>query len=99
MKRHTRFALIFVAAFIAPTLMPVFAGVIGWAFLKERPGSARWLGYAAIILGLVSLVIAGAIAHGAPSPAGIGALAAAAAMWAIYTQLFPSGSRPRRLRR
>jgi drug/metabolite transporter (DMT)-like permease len=76
------------AASIAPTLMPVFAGVIGWAFLKERPGSARWLGYAAIILGLVSLVIAGAIAHGAPSPAGIGALAAAAAMWAIYTQLF-----------
>ncbi len=76
------------AASIAPTLMPVFAGVLGWAFLKERPGWARWLGYCAIVCGLVWLVIAGTAGHGAPSVAGLGALATAAAMWAVYTLLF-----------
>jgi drug/metabolite transporter (DMT)-like permease len=73
------------AATIAPTLMPVFAGVFAWAFYRERQGRVRWLGYAAIILGLVCLVAA---FHGVPNLTGIGALAVGAAMWAIYTLLF-----------
>ena len=76
------------AASVAPTLMPVFAGVFAWGFLRERQGRLRWLGYAAIVTGLVCLVGAGSVAHGAPNPLGIVALAAAAAMWAIYTLLF-----------
>jgi drug/metabolite transporter (DMT)-like permease len=76
------------AASVAPTLMPLFAGVFAWGFLRERQGRLRWLGYAAIVTGLVCLVGAGSVAHGAPNPLGIVALAAAAAMWAIYTLLF-----------
>ncbi len=76
------------AATIAPTLMPVFAGLLAWTFLRERQGRVRWLGYGAIVLGLMALVAAGAAVHGTPNPAGIGALAAAAAMWAVYTLLF-----------
>lgn len=76
------------AASVAPTLMPVFAGVFGWGFLRERLGRLRWLGYAAIVIGLVCLVSAGAAAHGTPSIRGIAALTVAAAMWAIYTLLF-----------
>jgi drug/metabolite transporter (DMT)-like permease len=76
------------AAAITPTLTPVFAGLFAWAFLGERQGSRRWLGFAAIVAGLFCLVAAGAAAHGPPSPAGLAALAAAAAMWAVYTLLF-----------
>lgn len=76
------------AASVAPTLMPVFAGVFAWGFLRERQGSLRWLGYAAIVTGLVCLVGAGAAAHGAPNTWGIAALAVAAVMWAAYTLLF-----------
>ena len=76
------------AASIAPTLMPLFAGIFAWVFLGERPGRQRWAGYAAIFAGLCLLVLAGAAAHGPPNPAGLGALAAAAAMWAVYTLLF-----------
>jgi drug/metabolite transporter (DMT)-like permease len=76
------------AASIAPTLMPVFAGLFGWAFLREKPSRTRWLGYAAIVIGLVGLVAAGAAVHGLPNPAGLVALALAAAMWAGYTLLF-----------
>lgn len=77
-----------VAASITPTLMPVFAGLFAWAFLRERTGGRRLIGYAAIVSGLVGLVISAASAQGVPSPAGLGALALAAAMWAIYTLLF-----------
>jgi drug/metabolite transporter (DMT)-like permease len=76
------------AATIAPTLMPVFAGTLAWALLREPQGWVRWLGYGAIVVGLVCLVAAGAAIHGPPNTAGIAALAAAAAMWAIYTLLF-----------
>jgi len=76
------------AASIAPTLMPLFAGLFAWAFLGEAQGRWRWSGYAAILAGLSLLLLAGAAAGGPPSAAGIGALAAAAAMWAIYTLLF-----------
>ena len=76
------------AASIAPTLMPVFAGLFGWAFLRETPSPTGWLGYAAIVVGLIGLVAAGAAVHGMPNPAGLVALALAAAMWAGYTLLF-----------
>lgn len=76
------------AASIAPTLMPLFAGLFAWAFLGEAQGRWRWSGYAAILVGLSLLLLAGAAAGGPPSAAGIGALAAAAAMWAVYTLLF-----------
>jgi drug/metabolite transporter (DMT)-like permease len=76
------------AASVAPTLMPVFAGVFAWCFLREQQGRLRWLGYAAIGIGLTCLVKAGAATHGAPDILGIIALIVAAAMWAIYTLLF-----------
>lgn len=76
------------AASIAPTLMPLFAGVFAWTFLGERQGRLRWGGYAAIFAGLSLLVLAGAAPHGPPSLVGLGAQAAAAAMWAVYTLLF-----------
>lgn len=76
------------AASIAPTLMPLFAGLFAWTFLGEAQGRWRWSGYGAILAGLSLLLLAGAAASGPPSAAGIGALAAAAAMWAIYTLLF-----------
>ena len=76
------------AAAIAPTLMPVFAGVFAWIFLKEKQGRARWLGYLAIVTGLVCMVAGGASAHSATEAVGIVALVAAAAMWAVYTLLF-----------
>ncbi|WP_051511648.1 DMT family transporter [Skermanella stibiiresistens] len=76
------------AASITPTLMPAFAGLFAWTFLRERQGRARWLGYGAIVCGLAGLVTAAAISHGAPDPAGLVVLAAASAMWAVYTIIF-----------
>jgi drug/metabolite transporter (DMT)-like permease len=76
------------AASVAPTTMPIFAGLLGWLFLREKQGWARWLGYGAIIVGLACLMVAGTAAHGVPNPWGIAALLVAAAMWAVYTLLF-----------
>lgn len=75
-------------ASIAPTLMPLFAGIFAWAFLGERQGGQRWAGYAAILAGWSLLMLTGAAAHGPPSLSGLAALAAAAAMWAVYALLF-----------
>jgi drug/metabolite transporter (DMT)-like permease len=76
------------ASAIAPCLMPVFSGVLAAVLHREAQGRIRWSGYATIVLGLVVMVTAGAIAHGAPSVRGLAALVAAAAMWAAYTLLF-----------
>ncbi|RDJ23177.1 DMT family transporter [Bosea caraganae] len=76
------------AASTAPTLMPVFSGLIGWLVLRERPGKPRLAGYAAIVAGLAILSIATAPANGAFNPSGLIALALAAAMWALYTLIF-----------
>lgn len=75
------------AAAIAPTLMPVWAGILGALLLRQRQGPVRWAGHAAILAGLCWLVFAG---PGAATldPAGLGALVAAAALWAIYTLSF-----------
>ncbi|TAJ27957.1 DMT family transporter [Bosea sp. (in: a-proteobacteria)] len=75
------------AAAIAPTLMPVWAGILGAVLLRQRQGMIRWGGYAAILAGLCWLIVAGP--NGAAlDPAGLTALVAAAALWAIYTLLF-----------
>lgn len=74
------------AASLAPMLMPVFAGLLAWIVLKERQGSTRWLGYSAIVIGLVFMITGESL--GAPSPVGLVALTLAAAMWAVYTLLF-----------
>lgn len=76
------------AASITPALMPVFAGVLGLVFLREKPGRPRLIGYTVIMLGVMSLIIADIFAHGVPHSEGLGALALAAAMWASYTLLF-----------
>jgi drug/metabolite transporter (DMT)-like permease len=76
------------AAAIAPTLMPVFAGIFAWVFLREKQGGVRWCGYLAIVIGLVCMVAGGASVHGSVNPMGLAALMTAAAMWAVYTLLF-----------
>jgi drug/metabolite transporter (DMT)-like permease len=76
------------AATVAPTLIPVFAGVFGCLFLGEQQGRARWFGYAAIIAGLSVFITAGAAAHSLAGLLGLVALALAAAMWAVYALLF-----------
>jgi len=78
-------------ASIAPTTMPLVAGMLSYIFLKEQQGWIRWTGYAAILAGLVCLT--GAVTTQArPSPAGVAALAAAGGMWAVYTSLFRRSS-------
>ena len=76
------------AASTAPTLMPVFAGLLGWLFLGQQPGWIRWLGYSAILGGLVVLIAATGAGKGLLDPLGMGALVCAALMWAVYTLLF-----------
>lgn len=76
------------AASIAPAAMPVFAGVIGGVVLGERQGTARWLGYGAIAVGLICLVGASVASRGAPNLLGLSVLLGAALLWAIYTIIF-----------
>jgi drug/metabolite transporter (DMT)-like permease len=80
------------AAAIAPTLMPVFAGLFAWAVLKELQGRVRWLGHGIIVAGIVCMVAAGAAAHGMADPLGLAALACGSSMWAVYTLLFRRSS-------
>ncbi len=74
------------AAAITPSMMPVFAGVIGWAVLRDRPGPLRWLGFALISAGVIALS-ATLSTPGRPWDAWTGnaALLAAAGLWAVYT--------------
>lgn len=81
------------AASVAPTLMPVFAGLIGWAIFRQRPTSRRFAGYAAIVAGLAGLLAINPGGDGLRATAGFAALAAAAGMWAIYTLLFSRSGR------
>jgi len=79
------------AATVAPTLMPVCAGLLGALILRERQGWARWCSFATILAGLCWLVLAGA--GDAPVDAlGLTALATAATLWAVYTLLFRRSS-------
>lgn len=76
------------AAAITPALMPVFAGIFAWLFLRERQGVHRLSGYIAIVVGLTCLASSEDSANGGIPPLGLLALVTAAAMWAIYTLLF-----------
>ncbi len=76
------------AATIAPAAMPVFAGLVGGIVLGERQGTARWLGYGAITVGLICLLGASAANHGVPNLLGIAALLGAGLLWAVYTIVF-----------
>lgn len=73
------------AASVTPTLMPVFAGLLGWLLLRERPGKVRLAGYGGIAAGLCGLVLTTGGEQGAPSLFGLGLLVVAAVMWASYT--------------
>ncbi|KRE23739.1 hypothetical protein ASE66_00230 [Bosea sp. Root483D1] len=75
------------AASVTPTLMPVFAGLLGWLLLHQPPGKIRLAGYAAIAAGLCGLILTATGEQGAPSLLGLGLLALAAVMWAGYTLL------------
>jgi drug/metabolite transporter (DMT)-like permease len=70
---------------VTPTLMPVFAGFIAWAFLGEVPSLRRLVGYALIVGGLLALVYGYVNATGAIDTAGSAALIGAAVLWALYT--------------
>ena len=74
------------AAALTPSMMPVFAGVIGWAVLRDRPGRLRWIGFAIISTGVLALS-ATLRTPGRPLDAWIGnaSLLAAAGLWAVYT--------------
>lgn len=76
------------AAAITPTMMPVFAGLLSWIFLRQAQGRLRWLGYAAIVAGIAGMTVAASLHHGAPDPVGIAVLASGSAAWATYTLLF-----------
>ena len=76
------------AASVAPAAMPVFAGIVSALVLGERQGKARWLGYGAIVLGLICLVEVSAANHGPPDPIGLLALLGAGLLWAVYTIVF-----------
>ena len=84
------------AAAITPSMMPVFAGVIGWAVLRDRPGRLRWTGFAMISAGVAAL---SATLHtpGRPLDAWTAnaALLGAAGLWAVYTlRVRRAGLRP-----
>ncbi len=78
------------AAAITPSMMPVFAGVIGWAVLRDRPGRLRWTGFAMISAGVAALsstLHTSGHTPGRPLDAWTAnaALLGAAGLWAVYT--------------
>lgn len=76
-------------AAVAPTMMPVFAGLLGWLLLGQHPGPLRLAGYAAILAGIATFLAASGAGLSGASLLGLGALALGAAMWAGYTLIFP----------
>jgi drug/metabolite transporter (DMT)-like permease len=83
------------ASSIAPSLMPVFAGAMGWLAFGERPRPLQIFGYVLIAAGLVALVVACSSLTGRPDALGLLCLTVAAAMWAAYTlRLRGSGLSP-----
>jgi drug/metabolite transporter (DMT)-like permease len=76
------------ASSIAPALMPVFAGMIGWFVLGEKPTKLKAFGYGSICAGLIALVSSYSTAKGATNLGGVASLVVASAMWAVYTLRF-----------
>jgi len=83
------------ASAIAPALMPVFVGLIGWLIFDEMPRGWQISGYLLIAAGLVVLILGYASSKDRSSLMGVLALVVAAAMWAAYTlRLRGSGLSP-----
>jgi drug/metabolite transporter (DMT)-like permease len=83
------------ASSIAPALMPIFAGAIGWMMFGEPPQKLQIFGYILIAAGLLVLIYRYALTEGRPNAAGVLTLIIAAAMWATYTlRLRGSGLTP-----
>ena len=73
------------ASSVTPALMSVFAGLMSWALLGQRPRRAALFGYTAIAAGVVVLVASGSGPYGWRFAGGTAALVVAAVMWAGYT--------------
>jgi drug/metabolite transporter (DMT)-like permease len=69
--------------------MPVFAGVVAWTFLGERPSRRQLSGYGMIAAGLFALVGAYVRSEGRLDIGGAAALVTAAVLWAGYTLRLP----------
>ena len=70
------------AAVVIPGALPVFATLLAWAWLSERPGGLRWLGLA-LVLGAIALIgLEGGVTG---TWHGYAMFLAAAAMWAVFT--------------
>ena len=74
------------AAALTPGTMPVFAGLIAWIVLREKPGRQRLFGFAVIVGGVLALTLGLSQPAAAPR-AWLGnlALLGGAALWATYT--------------
>jgi drug/metabolite transporter (DMT)-like permease len=68
---------------VTPALMPVFAGLVAWPFLGERPRGRQLCGFALIAAGLLALVCAYIQAEGRIDIGGAVALVMAAALYTV----------------
>lgn len=73
---------------VTPTLMPLFAGLIGYFVLKQALGWSKLLSYAVIIAGMAILVFLQPVKDLHANPWGFLPLTGAALIWAIYTVRF-----------
>lgn len=76
------------ASAVTPALMSVFAGLMSWRFLGQRPPGPARAGYLAIVAGVAVLVAVVAEDHRTDAlrhAGGTAALVVAAALWAGYT--------------
>ena len=70
------------AAVVIPGALPVFATLLAWAWLRERPGGLRWPGLA-LVMGAIALIgLEGGLTG---TWHGYAFFLAAAAMWAVFT--------------
>jgi drug/metabolite transporter (DMT)-like permease len=73
---------------VTPTMMPVFAGLIGAVFLGEKLSGTKLLAYAAIACGMLVLVFMHPVQGVEAHPIALLPLMLASIMWAIYTLRF-----------
>lgn len=79
------------ASSTVPTMMPVIAGLLAWAFLGEKPEGQRLLGFVAIVCGMLLMTWLSSGA-GRGSLLGFFSLIGASTLWSIYTLVY-RGSR------
>ncbi|MEM7120694.1 MAG: DMT family transporter [Pseudomonadota bacterium] len=70
------------AAVVITGSLPVFATLLAWAWLRERPGGLRWIGLALVLCALALIGLEGELTG---TWAGYGLFLAASAMWAAFT--------------